>query len=83
MYRIKFMLVQKDQVYDDPLRVNFTDFADDEILVKMHPYIKTTNFTNLHEVAERLNFRIMDIVRGEGANPALPGRSIHLEGESA
>jgi MscS family membrane protein len=76
-------LVQHPQVYDDPLRVRFTDFDEDAILVKIHSFIKTTDFTEFLEVAEDLNFRVMEIVQAAGARFALPGKSIYLEGESS
>ena len=76
-------LVQHPQVYDDPLRVRFTDFDEDAILVKIHSFIKTTDFTEFLEVAEDLNFRVMEIVHAAGARFALPGKSIYLEGESS
>jgi len=80
---IRASLEQHPQVYDDPVRVRFTDFDDDAILVKVHSFIKTTDFTEFLEVAEDLNFQIMEVVRSAGAAFALPGKSIYMEGESS
>ena len=76
-------LEQHPQVYDDPVRVRFTDFDDDAILVKVHSFIKTTDFTEFLKVAEDLNFQIMEVVRSAGAAFALPGKSIYMEGENS
>ena len=76
-------LEQHPQVYDDPVRVRFTDFDDDAILVKVHSFIKTTDITEFLEVAEDLNFQIMEVVRSAGTAFALPGKSIYMEGESS
>jgi MscS family membrane protein len=80
---IRQALEQHEQVYDEPLRVRFTDFDEDAILVKVHSFVKTTDITAFLEVAEDLNFRVMDIVRQAGAAFALPGKSIYMEGDGS
>jgi MscS family membrane protein len=82
MTGIRQLLEQHEQVYDDPLRVRFTDFGEDAILVKIHSFVKTTDFPEFLEVAEDLNFRVMEIVSSSGAQFALPGRSLYMEGEA-
>ena len=79
--RITELLQANDKVYDDPVRVRVTDFAEDAILVKVHSFLITTDFTESLEIAEGLNLSIMDILAEEGARFALPGRSIYMEGE--
>ena len=75
------MLEEHDRVYDEPLRVRFTNFDDDAILIKVHSFLQTTDFTESLEIGEDLNFGIMEIVQASGARFALPGKSIYLEGE--
>jgi len=77
------MLEQHEEVYEDPIRVRLTDFDEDAILVKVHSFLKTTDFTESLRIAEDLNFSIMDIVQAAGTRFALPGKSIYVEGESA
>jgi hypothetical protein len=50
-------------------------------LIKVHSFVKTTDFNEFLEVAEDLNFRIMGVVHSAGTSFALPGRSIFPEGE--
>jgi len=83
MNNILEMLEQHEQVYDEPLRVRLTDFDEDAILVKVHSFLKTTDFPESLEIGEDLNFRIMDIIDSAGARFALPGKSIYMEGEGA
>jgi len=83
MNRITESLEQNEQVYEDPLRVRFTDFDDDAILIKVHSFIKTTDFSEFLGVAEDINFQIMEIVKSAGASFALPGRAIYMEGDKA
>lgn len=80
--RIRVMLQDDVQVHDEPLRVRMTDFAEDAILVKVHSFLDTTNFDESLEIAERLNYRIMEILRAEQVRFALPGRTIQLEGDA-
>ena len=80
--RILAMLTQHDRIYDEPLRVRFTDFDDDAILIKIHSFLRTTDFTESLEIAEELNLGVMEIVQTAGARFALPGKSIYLEGEA-
>ena len=81
--KLRLMLEQHEQVHDDPVRVRFTDFDEDAILIKLHSFVKTTDFTEFLEVAEDLNFRVMQIVRSAGVSFALPGKSIYMEGEGS
>ncbi len=83
MNNILEMLEQHEQVYDEPLRVRLTEFDQDAILVKVHSFLKPTDFPESLEIGEDLNFRIMDIIDSAGARFALPGKSIYMEGEGA
>ncbi len=80
--RIEKMLTDCDFVYDEGVRVRFTDFADDAILVKVHCFLITTDYPQSLEYGDALNLEIMRIVASEGARFALPGRTISMEGDS-
>lgn len=73
------MLEQHKKVHEEPLRVRFTDFDEDAILIKVNSFLKTTDFPESLEIGEKLNLRIMDIVGAAGAEFALPGRAIYME----
>ncbi|MFC1701556.1 mechanosensitive ion channel family protein, partial [Pseudomonadota bacterium] len=80
---IKQALEQNEHVYDEPLRVRFTDFDSDAMLIKVHSFIKTTDFTEFLGIAEEINIQIMEIVKSAGTSFALPGRAIFMEGDKA
>jgi MscS family membrane protein len=79
---IREMLEQDEKVHDEPLRVRFTDFDADAILIKINAFLKTTDFPESLAIAEKLNLRIMDIVEAAGMKFALPGKSIYMEDDS-
>jgi len=83
MTGIKEALEQNEQVDEDPLRVRFTDFDDDALLIKVHSFVKTTDFAEFLGIAEEINIQIMEIVKSAGASFALPGRAIFMEGDKA
>jgi len=76
------LLEKSEFVHEDGVRTRFTDFADDAILIKIHCFLKTTEFPESLEFREKLNLGIMKIVASEGARFALPGRAIQMEGET-
>lgn len=73
------ILEQNDQVHEKPLRVRFTDFDDDAILIKVNSFLKTTDFPESLAIAEGLNLQIMEVVDAAGTKFALPGKSIYTE----
>jgi MscS family membrane protein len=75
------LLETEDRVYGEPIRVRFTDFDEDAILMKVHCFMKTTDFTESLEIGEALNYRIMDIVESAGAAFALPSSTVVVEGD--
>lgn len=81
--RVLETLEADPDVHDEPVRVRFTDFDNDAILVKVHAFFNTTDYPQSLEYRERLNLAIMAIVEEEGARFALPGTSIYMEGDSA
>jgi MscS family membrane protein len=79
--RILDMLQSSDRVYDEPIRVRLTDFAEDAILIKIHCFMKTTSFPESLEFSEDLNYQVMTILAEEEVQFALPGRSLYMEGD--
>jgi MscS family membrane protein len=75
------LLAGHERVHDEPVRVRFTDFDKDAILMKVHCFLKTTDFTESLEIGEALNYRVMEIVESAGAAFALPSSTVVVEGE--
>lgn len=74
------MLKEHVQVHDEPMRVRFTDFDKDAVLLKVHAFVKTTDFAESLQIREELNYGVMQIVEEAGARFALPGAAIQIEG---
>ncbi len=77
------VLQENEQVYAEPMRVRLTDFDEDAILIKIHSFLKTTDYPESLKIGEGINFQIMDIIHTAGAQFALPAKSVYLEGQSA
>ena len=68
------LLGTDDRVLKDILRVQFRNFGEYAIEIKVHTYIGTTDFGEYLEIAEELNMAILEIVHDQGASLALPNR---------
>jgi MscS family membrane protein len=79
---IRTVLEGHAKVHDEPLRVRFTDFDEDALLLKIHAYIDTDNISDFLEISEELNFEIMEVVNSAGVSFALPTRTIYVEENS-
>jgi MscS family membrane protein len=77
------LLKNHPKVHDDPVRVRFTDFDRDAVLLKVHSFVATTEFTEFLEISEQLNLGIMKVVAAEGARFALPGATVQIEGRGS
>ena len=69
-----------EKILEEPVRARLTDFDRDAVLIKVHSFVDTTEFTEFLRVAEELNLEIMKVVAREGARFALPGASVQIEG---
>ena len=49
--------------------------------MKVHCFLKTTDFTESLEIGEQLNYRVMEIVEGANAAFALPSTTVVVEGD--
>jgi len=74
--RIRQMLIDDERVLNDVLRVQFRQFGEYSLDVKVHCYVDTTDFNEYLQIAEELNFRILEIVHAAGAHLALPERGL-------
>jgi len=72
--KVRQCLIDDEQVLNDVLRVQFRQFGEYSLDIKVHCYVNTTNFDEYLEISEQLNFRILEIVEESGASLALPLR---------
>jgi MscS family membrane protein len=66
------MLYAHPKVLEEPLHVRFRRFGEASLDVQVFAYIGVTEYKESLEVAEDLNFRIMDLVAEAGTGFAVP-----------
>jgi MscS family membrane protein len=71
---IRQFLIDDERVLNDVLRVQFRQFGEYSLDIKVHCYVDTIRFDEYLQIAEELNFRILEIVHEAGASLALPER---------
>jgi MscS family membrane protein len=67
------------KVLPDIARVRFEELGEYSLNLKVFTYIDTTDFNEYLEIAEELNFQIMEVVEKAGARLALPAQTTYLE----
>lgn len=68
-----------EKVIEDSVRIRFTQFAANAIIIKARIYIDENNFSNYLEAVDELNLAIMDIVQRNGAQFAQGATTVMLE----
>jgi MscS family membrane protein len=72
LIEVRKMLYAHPKVLGEPLHVRFKGFGEYSLDIEVFSYIGVTDYTESLEVAEDLNFRIMDIVAEAGTDLAFP-----------
>ncbi|HJR76849.1 MAG TPA: mechanosensitive ion channel family protein [Nitrospiraceae bacterium] len=72
LIELRKMLYAHPKVLEEPLHVRFRGFGDSSLNVQIFSYIGVTSYKESLEVAEDLNFRIMDLVTEAGSSFAVP-----------
>jgi MscS family membrane protein len=60
-------------------RVRFTSIAETSLEIEVFTYFDTSVWAEYLELAEELNFRILEIIESSGTKLALPFRALHLD----
>jgi MscS family membrane protein len=68
-----------DKVITDEVRIRFTDFSDNAIIIKARIYVDETDFDGYLAVVQDLNLAIMKIVQDAGAHFAQGAQTLMLE----
>ena len=70
--QIRELLVEHDDVLPDPCRVTMKSIGPIGFGIKVHAYIRTSDFAEFQYIAQQLNLAIIDIVTSQGAEFARP-----------
>ncbi len=77
--RVKEMLLEHDDIdTTQTLIVNFDAFAESSLNFFIYTFTKTTNWIEYHDVKQDVLFRILRVIKEEGAEVAFPTSTIHL-----
>jgi MscS family membrane protein len=79
---VEKLLRAHPKVLPDIARVRFEELGDYSLNLNVFTYIDTTDFSEYLEIAEELNFQIMDAVEKAGASFAFPSQTMYLEAGS-
>lgn len=77
--KIKDMLIQHPQIDNERIIVNFDKFNDSSLDIFLYFFTYQTEWNKYLDVKEDINYRIMDILEGEGVSVAFPSTSLYFE----
>ena len=80
---IRKLLRSDEDVNQDFILVNFTDFGDSALQILVYYFTKTTKWLEYMDIRQRINLEIMKLVTARGSSMAFPTRTLHLDGEIA
>lgn len=77
--RIKEMLIQHDDVIDDTIIVRFDNITDNGINLMVCSYTNSVDYTSFLEEKEKINFKIMQILKEENVELAYDTKTVFLK----
>ncbi len=76
---ISEMASEHDAVISKSVRIRFTEFVENSMIIKSRIYVDTSDFSTYLQVVTELNMGIMKIVQDNGAHFAQGAKTIMLE----
>lgn len=76
---IKQMLSNHPDINKETMHIYFTDFDDSSLGIFCYYFTNSTDWGEYMRVREDTNFKIMKIVKDNGADFAFPSRSVYIE----
>ena len=77
--QIRQLCETMDEIHNDGIDVNFFEFGDSSLNIRIVCYAKADNNSVYLRVREKFNLAIMKIVEDNGVSCAFPSRSIYFE----
>ena len=77
--RIKDLLIQHDDVIDETIIVRFDNITDNGINLLVCSYTNSIDYTSYLEEKEKINFKIMQILREENVELAYDTKTIFVK----
>ena len=80
---IRELLRADEDVHQEFILVNFTDFGASSLDILVYYFTKTTKWLEHMDVRQRINLKIMKAVNLRGLSIAFPTRTVYFEGDIA
>jgi len=80
---IRAALRADEDIDQDFILVNFTDFGDSSLEILVYYFTKTIAWLDHMDIRQRMNLEIMRIVERRGSSIAFPTRTLHFDGALA
>lgn len=77
--QIRQHLAEHEDIDQETIYVNFTEFNDSSLGIFCYFFTKTTNWGEYMQVRENINLDLMHIVEQNGASFAYPSQSLYVE----
>lgn len=77
--QIREHLSNHDDIHQETIFINFTEFNESSLGIFCYFFTKTTNWGEYMQVRENINLDIMHIVEKNGASFAFPSQSLYIE----
>ena len=73
------MLIQHDDVIDDSVMVRFDNITDNGINILVCSYTNSVSYASFLEEKEKINFKIMQILREENVELAYDTKTVFVK----
>lgn len=77
--RIKDMLKQHDDIIDDTIIVRFDNITENGINLMVYSYTNSVDYASFLEEKEKINFKIMQILREENVELAYDTKTVYVK----
>ena len=77
--QIRQLCEQMDEIYNDGIDINFFEFGDSSLNIRIVCYAKAPNNSVYLRAREKFNLEVMGILEENGVSCAFPSRSIYFE----
>ena len=77
--QIRSLCERLDEIYNDGIDVNFFEFGDSSLNIRIVCYAKAPNNSVYLRAREKFNLEVMKILEENGVSCAFPSRSIYFE----
>lgn len=77
--RLKDYLMHHEGVFDEGVAVNFQEFGDSSLNIRVVCYTKANTYTTFMDVRQQINLDIMKMLEEENLGCAFPSTSVYFE----